>query len=187
RATGPSPTHPTRRTPVGAAILYLVLFALAVQFSDFKATRYHLPAYPFLFFLVVHSLARCQDLVPLGQRKTKTAFLASAVLLALGTHVPLLSLDRPGFALSAKGYSYAFLPWNYLHTHAPAGSGNRKIILELVQRPLLSDTLPKLSLDDHRELSRSIALTLAEAAPLKGQAKEFSRFERSVPPGLDRY
>ena len=122
RETGPSLTHPTQPTLVGFAILYLVVFALAVQFSDFKATRYHLPAYPFLFFLVVHSLARCQDLVPLGQRKTKTAFLASAVLLALGTHVPLLSLDRPGFALSAKGYSYAFLPWNYLHTHAPAAT-----------------------------------------------------------------
>src|SRR3989441_4062880 len=56
--TGPRPTQPTL---AGFGVLYLVMFALAVQFSDFKATRYHLPAYPFLFLFVALSLARCQD------------------------------------------------------------------------------------------------------------------------------
>src|SRR5207245_3484139 len=145
--------NPTRLTLVRFAILYVVLFALAVQFSDFKAARYHLPAYPFLFFLTAYSLARCQEAFPNVHKKIQAVYLTTVILVALGTHVPLLSLDRPGFALSAKGYSYAFLPWNYLHTHAPAGSGNRKIFLELVQRPLLSAILPKLSSEDHRDLS----------------------------------
>src|SRR5438876_354839 len=45
-------------TLVGFGILYLVVFTLSVQFSDFKATRYHLPAYPFLFLFVALALAR---------------------------------------------------------------------------------------------------------------------------------
>src|SRR5439155_1178095 len=130
--------------------------ALVVQFSDFKSKRYHLPAYPFLFFLVAHSLARCQDRFPHVQRQIQTVFLASVVVLGLGVHAPLLSLDRPGFALSAKGYSYAVLPRTYWRTHAPAGSGrgDREFILEMVQRPFLSSILPKLSSDDQQELSR---------------------------------
>src|SRR2546425_249073 len=188
REAGPRPsrTHPTHPTLVGFAILYLVVFALAVQFSDFKAARYHLPAYPFLFFLVAHSLSHCQDLIPLGQRKIQAAFLASVVVLGLGTHAPLLSLDRPGAALSAKGYAYALLPDIYSDTHAPAGMDDPEFIARLV-RPFLSDILPKLPSDDQRDLSRGLALTLARAVPLNGQAKEFSRIEQLVPPGFDRY
>src|SRR5438445_411581 len=119
--TRPSRTHPTQPTLVGFVILYLVVFALAVQFSDFKSAYYDLPIYPFLFSLTAHSLARCQDAFPLVQKKIGTVFLASLVLAGLGTHAPLLSLDRPGFALSAKGYSYARMPFRYLRTHAPAG------------------------------------------------------------------
>src|SRR3989454_2362389 len=47
-SAGPRSPQPTL---VRFGILYLVVCALAVQFSDFKATTYHLPAYPFLFFL----------------------------------------------------------------------------------------------------------------------------------------
>src|SRR2546427_126306 len=135
---GPSPPRPAL---VRFSLLYVVVFALAVQFSDFRATRYHLPAYPFLFFLVAHSLARCQDLFPLVQRKIQTVFLASVVVLGLGTHVPLLSLDRPGAALSVKGYSYALMPSAYLYTHAPAGSEDAQSLLELVKPPFLSHIL----------------------------------------------
>ena len=178
-----------RPTLVGFASLYVVVFALVVQFSDFKSERYHLPAYPFLFFLVAHSLARCQDRFPHVQRQIQTVFLASVVVLGLGTHAPLLSLDRPGFALTAKGYSYALMPSAYLYTHAPAGADpfDRKFILEVVQRPFLSDILPKLSSDDQRELSRSIVLLLAEAVRFNGQAEDFARLERLVPPGFDKY
>jgi len=183
----PTGARPTRPTLVGFSILYVVIFALAVQFSDLRAERYHLSAYPFLFVLVAYSLARCQDLAPLGQRKIQAVFLACVVVLGLGAHAPLLSLDRPGFALSGKGYAYAFLPWNYLYTHAPAGPGDREFILELVQRPFLSDILPKLSSDDQRELAGGIVLLLAGAAPLNGQAEDFARFERLAPPGFDRY
>src|SRR3989441_4492502 len=101
--TRPSRTHPTHPTLVGFGILYLVVFALAVQFSDFKATSYHLPVYPFLFLFVAHSLGRCQDLLPRVQRPIQTVFLVSVVVVGLGTHAPLLSLDQPGAALSAKG------------------------------------------------------------------------------------
>src|SRR2546428_286154 len=143
----PAGGNMTRLTLVGFAIWYLILFAVAVQFSDFRATRYHLPAYPFLFFLVAHSLARCHGAFPNGQKKIQIMFLASVVVLSLGTHAPLLSLDRPGYALSAKGYSYSFLSWNYWGTHAPAGSagGDREGLLEVVQRPLLSSLLPQLA------------------------------------------
>src|SRR5881397_3435588 len=64
--TGPSPTEPTL---VGFGILYLVVFALAVQLGDFRDVKYHVPAYPFLFLCVTHSLARCQDLLPRAQRQ----------------------------------------------------------------------------------------------------------------------
>src|SRR5438093_10100158 len=101
RETRPSPTHPTRPTLVGFAILYVVVFALAVQFSDFREARYYVPAYPFLFLFVAYSLVRCQDLVPRVQRQIQTVFLASVVVLGLGAHTPLFSLDRPGYALSA--------------------------------------------------------------------------------------
>ena len=187
RETRPSPTHPTRPTLVGFAILYVIVFALAVQFSDFRETRYYVPAYPFLFLFVAYSLARCQDRFPLVQRKIQTIFLASVVVLALGTHTPLVSPDRPGFALSAKGYAYGFLPWAYLYSHTPAGPDDPKVIAQLVQRPLLSDILPKLSSEDQRELSRVIALMLARKAPLNGEPGEFFRIERVVPPGFDRY
>src|SRR5712691_6465001 len=183
----PAGARPTRLTLAGFGILYLVVFALAVQFSDFRAARYYLPAYPFLFFFVAHSLVRCQDLVPRFQRQIQTVFFTSVVVLALGTHAPLLSLDRPGFALSAKGYSYGLLPRHYLRNHIPAGSGGREFFLEAVQRPFLSDILPKLSAEDQRELSSALVLTLAEAAPLNGQAAEFSRIERLIPPGLDKH
>src|SRR5207249_6140700 len=114
RETRPSRTHPTKPTLVGFGILYLVVFALAVEFSDFRAPRYYVPAYPFLFLLTALSLARCQDLVPRVQRQIQTVFLASVVVLGLGTHAPLLSLERPGITLSAKGYAYAWMPWVYL-------------------------------------------------------------------------
>jgi hypothetical protein len=185
--TRPSRTHPTRPTLVGFAILYLVVFVLAVQFSDFKDSRYHPPAYPFLFFFVAHSLARCQDKVPRVRRQIQTVFLASVVVLGLGTHVPLLSLDRPGYAFSAKGYSYALMRFAYLATHAPAGSDGREFIIELEQRPFLSDILPKLASDDQRDLSHGIVVLLAYAAPLNGQAEDFSRFERLVPSGFERH
>src|SRR5256712_4113318 len=183
----PAGPIPTRLTLVRFAILYVIVVALAVQFSDFKATRYHIPAYPFLFLFVAPALAHCQDLVPLGQRKIQTAFLASVVALGLGTHAPLLSLDRPGAALSAKGYAYALMPETYSHTHAPAGLRDPEFILKLVQRPFLFDILPKLSSEDQQELSRGLALLLADAAPLNGHTEEFSRFERLVPPGFDRH
>jgi len=197
--TRPSRTHPTQPTLVGFGILYLVVFTLAVQFSDFRAPRYYVPAYPFLFFLTAYSLARCQDLVPRVQRQIQTVFLASVVVLGLGTHAPLLSLERPGITLSAKGYAYAWMPWVYLDTHAPSGledrlfaftpvgSSDRELILDVMQRPFLSDILPKLAADDQRQLSRGIAWMLAEAAPLNGQAEDFTRLERLIPPGFDRY
>src|SRR5438046_1570981 len=149
----PSRTHPTRPMLVGFAILCLVVFTLAVQFSDFRYTRYHVPAYPFLFLLVAHSLARCQDLVPRVQRQIQTVFLASVVVLGLGTHALLVSLDRPGFALSAKGYSYAFLPEYYWNNHALACSDKREFLLDLVKRPLLSDILHNLSAEDQLDIS----------------------------------
>jgi len=183
----PTGSRPPRPTLAGFAILYLIVFALAVQFSDFREARYHMPAYPFLFVLVAYSLARCQDLVPRVQRQIQAIFAASVVVLSIGAHAPLLSLDRPGFALTAKGYSYARMPFRYLYTHAPAGSVDREFLLEMVQRPFLSDILPKLSSDDQQELSRRIALLLAETAPLNGQAEEYARIERLVPLGFDRY
>jgi len=183
---GPSPAQPTL---VGFGILYLVVFTLAVQFSDFRFAHYRVPAYPFLFFLTAYSLARCQEAFPNIQQKIQIIFLGSVVVLGLGTHTPLLSLDRPGYALSAKGYSYAVLPRYYLANHAPLGSGkgDREFLLEMVQRPFLSDILPKLSGDDQQELSRTLAVMLARKAPLNGQAEDFARIERLVPPGFDRY
>jgi len=182
--TRPSPPRPTL---VGFSLLYVVVFALAVQFSDFRATRYHLPAYPFLFLFVALSLARCQEAFPNVQKKIQIIFLGSVVALGLGTHAPLLSLDRSGAALSAKGYAYALLPGRYLFTHAPAGSEDREFLLEVVQRPFLSDILPKLSSDDQQELSRVIAQMLATAVPLNAQAEDLSRIERLVPPGFNRH
>jgi 4-amino-4-deoxy-L-arabinose transferase-like glycosyltransferase len=182
-----------RSTPtlVGFGILYVILFALAVQFSEFRQARYHVPVYPFLFLFAALALARCQDLVPRVQRQTQSVFLASVVVLGLGTHGPLLSLDRPGSALSAKGYSYVLLPWNYLDTHAPAGPRDREFILQQVQRPhfsvFLSDFLSKVSSDDQEELTRAIAVLLAESAPLNGRAEDFAQLERVVPPGFDKY
>ena len=183
----PAGPHPTRPSLVEFGILYFVVFALAVQFSDFRATRYHLPAYPFLFFLVAYSLARCQGLVPLIQRRIQTVVLASVVVVGLGTHVPMLSLDRPGYTLSVKGYAYAGMPWIYLFRHATAGPGpgDREFTIEVVQRPFLS-VLSKLSSDDQRDLSGALVQMLADSAPLNGQAKEFSKIERLVPPGFDR-
>src|SRR5438445_4520904 len=182
----PAGANPPRLTLVGFGILYVVLFALAVQFSDFRDARYHLPAYPFLFLFVAYSLARCQDLVPRVQRKIQTVFLASVVVLGLVAHAPLLSLDRPGVAFSVKGYAYALLPGRYVFTHAPAGADEHEFILELVQRPFLSSILHKLSSDNQRELSRGIASLLVEVAPLNGPAEDFARIERLVPPGFDR-
>jgi hypothetical protein len=183
----PAGARRTRPTLVEFGILYLIVFALAVQFSDFRDASYNLPAYPFLFFLTASSLAYCQDLLPQVQRQIQTVFLAGVVVLGLGAHAPLLSLDRPGYALSAKGYAYALLPGFYADTHAPGDSGDRGVIAQLVERPLISDILPKLSSDDQRELSRGIALLLANAVPLNGQAEDFSRFERVVPPGFERH
>jgi hypothetical protein len=189
--SAPAGPRPTRPTLEGFGILYLVVFALAVQISDFRDTRYHVPAYSFLFFFVAHALAYCQDRFPCVQRKIQTAFLANVVVLGLATHTHLLSLERPGITLSAKGYAYAYLPWLYLDTHAPPGPRDREFILEMVQRPFLSDTLScflsKLSSDDQGDLARAIAVLLAAAVPLNGQAEDFARIERLVPPGFDKY
>ena len=164
--------------------LYLLVFALAVQFSAFKEARYYTPAYPFLFFFAAHSIARCQDTFPLAQKKIQTVFLAILVLLGIGAHAPVFSLERPGYTLSAKGYSYGLMPGYYSFSHQTAGSGDRGFILQLVQRPFLSDIVPKLSSEDQRELSRALVRMLALVAPLNGQAGEFSRIERLVPPRL---
>ena len=185
--SAPAEASPPRLTLEGFGILYVVLFALAVQFSAFKHARFNVPVYPFLFFFVALSLARCQEAFPRVQRKIQTVFLASVVVLGLGTHAPLLSLDRPGLALSTKGYSYGLLPSYYWDTHAPAAQGDRKFIVEVVQRPFLSDILLKLSADDQPELSRGIALLLGAALPFHGQTEDFTRIERLVPHGFDKY
>src|SRR5206468_10778647 len=88
---------------------------------------------------------------------------------------------------SAKENAYGLMPGFYLYTHAPIGSGYREFLLEVVQRPFLSDILPKLLADDRRELSRAVALLLAEAVPLNGQAEDFFRPERLVPPGFETH
>src|SRR2546427_5727183 len=183
----PAGANLPRLTLVGFGVLYVVVFALAVQFSDFRAARYYLPAYPFLFLFVAHSLARCQDAFPNVQKKIQISFLASVVVLGLGTHAPLLSLDQPGYALSAKGYSYGLLPWTYWSTHAPAGMADREFLPQIVQRPLLSDILPKLASADQREFSPVIARMLARAVPLNAQAQDFARIELLVPPGFDNH
>ena len=181
---GPRSAEPTL---VAFGILYLVVFTLAVQFSDFRDGRYYVPAYPFLFLFVALSVARCQDQAPRVQRQVQTVFLASVVVLGLGTHAPLLSLDQPGYVFSAKGYTYAFLPERYLENHALAGKYDRELLLEVVQRPFLSSILPKLSADDQGELSRALTRMLARKAPLNGQAEDFARTERLVPPGFDKH
>jgi len=56
-----------------------------------------------------------------------------------------------------------------------------------VQRPFLSDILPKLAADDQRDLSLAIAVMLSGAAPMNGQAEDFARIERLVPPGFDKH
>jgi len=192
--SAPAEASLTRPTLVGFAILYLIVFTLAVQFSDFRSPSYNMPAYPFLFFLVAYSLAYCQDRFPRVQRQIQAVFLASVVVFGLGTHAPLLSLDRPGGALIAKGYAYADLPETYSithgalsYTHASGDSWDHRSVTQLVQQPLLSDILPKLAADDQRELSRGIALLLAETAPSAGQAEDFARIERLVPPGFDTH
>jgi dolichyl-phosphate-mannose-protein mannosyltransferase len=190
RKTGrsaPAGASPTRPTLVGFAILYLVVFALAVQFSDFRDATYNLPAYPFLFFLTASSLAYCQDLLPRVQRQIQIVFLASVVVLGLGTYASRLSLDQPGYALSAKGYSYALMPWTYVFNHAPGDPADRRVLLEVIQWTSLSAILPKLAADDQRDLSLALARLLAEAVPLNGQPEDFARFERVVPPGFDRH
>jgi 4-amino-4-deoxy-L-arabinose transferase-like glycosyltransferase len=183
----PAGARPTRPTLVGFAILYLVLFTLAVQFSDFKGVQYNLPAYPFLFFFAALSVARCEDLFLRVQRQIHAAFLTSVIVVGLVTHAPLLSLDRPGEALFAKGYSYGLMPEYYVSTHAPADMGDRNFIIEVVQRPFLSDILPKLSSDDQQDLSRAIAQLLAAAVPSNGQADDFARVEQLVPAGFERH
>src|SRR5438094_9962819 len=45
--TRPSGTHPTHPTLVGFSLLYLVVFALALQFADCRQARCHRPASPF--------------------------------------------------------------------------------------------------------------------------------------------
>src|SRR5439155_16429451 len=47
RLAAPAGPSPTRRMLVGFACLYLAVFSLAVQFSDFRSALYHVPAYPF--------------------------------------------------------------------------------------------------------------------------------------------
>ena len=183
----PAGPRPTRLTLVGFVSLSVVVFFLVVQLSDFRSRRYYVPAYPFLFFLTAYSLAYCQDLVPHIRRKIQTVFLTSVVVFGIGAHAPLCSLDQPGYALSAKGYSYAFLPETYSSTHATAGSGDHDFIRRWVLRPFLSAILPKLSPDDQWDLSRAIVWILAEAAPLNGQPEDFARIERVVPAGFDRY
>src|SRR5207245_10120295 len=79
------------------------------------------------------------------------------------------------------------MPRIYSYTHAPAGKDDHIFIPQMVQRPFLSDILPKLSGEGQRDLSRAIALLLAQAAPLNGQAEEFARIERLVPSGFNRY
>ena len=125
--------RPLQPTLGGFAILYLVMFALAVQFSDFRSAHYHVPAYPFLFFLTAYSLARCQDAFPNVQKTILIIFLASAVVLGLGTHAVLLSLDRLGYAFSAKGYSYAFMPEAYVFGHPPGDSVDPGFTAQLLE------------------------------------------------------
>ena len=188
--SAPAGPNPARPSLVEFGILYLVVFGLAVQFSDFRAVRFNIPAYPFLFLLTADSVARCEALVGLGQRAIQTVFLASVVVLGLGTHAPLLSLDRPGGAFSVKGYAYAMMPATYTFTHAAEGADEREFrefVLALVHRPFFSDILPRLSHDDQRELSGAIALLLADVTPLNGQPEEFTRIERLVPPGFETF
>lgn len=180
--SGPAGPRPNRLKLEVFGAFYLLVFALAVQLSDLRHTRYYVPAYPFLFFFVAHSIARCQDTFPLVQGKIQTAFVALLVVLGIGTHSTVLSLERPGYALSAKGYSYSLLPGAYALTHETAGSGDHDFVAQLVQRPFVSDIIPKLSSEDQREISLAIVAMLAEVAPLNGQAGEFSRIERLVPP-----
>src|SRR3989442_9638209 len=125
--------RPLQPTLGGFAILYLVVCALAVQFSDFRSAHYHVPAYPFLFFLTAYSLVRCQDAFPNVQKTILIIFLASAVVLGLGTHAVLLSLDRLGYAFPAKGYSYAFMPEAYVFGHPPGDSVDPGFTAQLLE------------------------------------------------------
>jgi hypothetical protein len=153
-----------------------------VQLSDFRGASYTMPVYPVLFFFAARAIARCQETFPRGTGRIQTVFVAILIVLGIGAHAPVFSLERPGFALSAKGYSYGVMPDSYVFTHEAAGSGDRDFIPQLVERPFLSDIMPKLSSEDRRQMSLAIVALLAEAAPLNGPTGKFSRIERLVPP-----
>src|SRR5207245_11087490 len=44
-----------------------------------------------------------------------------------------------------------------------------------------------LSGNDQRDFSRAVALLLAKATPLNGQAEDFARIERLVPPSFEKH
>jgi hypothetical protein len=187
KARGTEGTDPTPvRIKFGRfGIVYLCLFALAVQFSNFNHARYHVPVYPFLFFLLAVALVRLEAAFPLSRRRLQAGFLAGIGLLWVVAHTLLFSLDYASLAFSAKGYSARFLTVAYLCPKAMWGCEDQSL-LPLEQTPLLS-VLSKLAPEDQQELSLEIVSWLPDAVPVDRLAGEFYRIERLIPPGFDKH
>lgn len=176
-----------RRPTLGAfAILYVVLFTVAVQFSDLRSPRYRVPLQPFVFFLVALAVVRCQQEFPRFQKEIGRGFVGLAVFLALLAHAPLLSVARPGYVLGAQGYTYSTLPPAYFGLQ-PATGAEGPNAAEFPSGPGWTVVLEKLPVEDRRDLSLGIVRKLAGVVPPGGQSADFSRMARFVPSGFEKY
>src|SRR5207249_4260496 len=88
------------------SVLYLALFIVAVQFSDFRAPRYRIPIHPIVYLLTALAVAYCVERREgSGARKILATFVSLVVVTWFIAHSPVLSLERPGYVLEAPGYS----------------------------------------------------------------------------------
>ncbi len=182
----PANPHPDRIKLAGFGILYLCIFTLIVQLSDLRAPRYYIPAYPFLFFFLASAVDRLQEVFrPVGNR-IRNFFLSSLILLGIGAHSVVLSLDHAGYSLFSKGYSYGPLLW-FSVCPGKEETCEEKILLHLERSPLLSTILPTLSPEDQREVSIDVVLMLADVCLSNRRAAEFSRIRRLIPPGFENH
>lgn len=182
----PAGSQPDQARLSRFGILYLCIFTLVVQLSDFRTPRYFVPAYPFLFFFLASAVTRLQDAFPLSHDRIRVVFLSSLALLCFVTHSAVVTLDHAGYAFVAKGYSYGGLLWFSL-CPGKEEQCEERILSQVEQTPLLTTLLPKLPPEDQQEVFLETVVLLSDAALSNRGTADFTRIERLIPPGFGKH
>lgn len=161
-----------QKTKIGAAnplvmisLIYVFLFSVLVQFTEYTAVRYWIPAQPFLFLLVLFSLEQISKKV----RNIPGLFFVFLISAAILFTARLMSFSERGYAVRQPAVSHAWL------SGSPVCSNS---VSCLSAYRYFRDQLTE---DEKRSLVLDLSIAVASDLSFENLAASLDRAEQELP------